>query len=199
MVEELSEEDVKELTKMVLKYNVENAMPDDYTEVLSVIKGKCADGKKHRYVYHEDFDKQVDEFLSSKAKIDTGKMELDKRNEEANNRRIELDKRKAEIEKELKGFAKKDTRLKGDYDTKFPNFGSHQSSDEAAQELASYENALPMEYALELKLKDIEIALEKIKNGEYGICANCKKEINPERLKAKPESKFCLDCKTKIK
>lgn len=110
-----------------------------------------------------------------------------------------LEKEKKAIEKKLKTFAKKDMKLKGDYDTRFPNFGLHQSQDEAAQELASYESALPVEYTLELKLRDIEIALEKIKKGKYGICEKCKKPIDIERLKTKPEAKFCLSCKAKIK
>jgi len=110
-----------------------------------------------------------------------------------------LEKEKRVIEKELKGFAKKDIKLKGDYDTQFPNFGIHQSQDEAAQELAIYESALPVEYTLELKLRDIEIALEKIKKGKYGICEKCKKPIGIERLKTKPEAKFCLSCKAKMK
>lgn len=110
-----------------------------------------------------------------------------------------LEKEKRVIEKELKSFAKKDIKLKGDYDTRFPNFGIHQSQDEAAQEIVSYENILPVEYTLELKLKDIEVALEKIKKGKYGICEKCRKPIEIERLKVRPESKFCLICKTKMK
>lgn len=110
-----------------------------------------------------------------------------------------LEKNKKSIERELKSFAKKDIKLKGGYDTRFPNFGLHQSQDETAQELASYESTLPIEYTLELKLKDIEIALEKIKKGKYGICENCKKPIEIERLQVKPESKFCLGCKAKMK
>lgn len=110
-----------------------------------------------------------------------------------------LEKEKRTIEKELKSFAKKDIKLKGDYDTRFPNFGIHQSQDEAAQELASYESILPVEYTLELKLKDIENALEKIKKGKYGICEKCKKPIGIERLKTKPEAKFCFICKVKMK
>lgn len=110
-----------------------------------------------------------------------------------------LERDKKLIERELKSFAKKDVKLKGDYDTRFPNFGLHQSSDEVAQELASYESSLPVEYTLEFKLKDIETALEKIKKGKYGICEKCKKPIEAERLQVKPESKFCLSCKAKMK
>jgi DnaK suppressor protein len=57
-----------------------------------------------------------------------------------------------------------------------------------------YSTLLPVEYSMELRLKNIDAALEKIKTKKYGICENCGKQIPIERLKVSPESKFCLDC-----
>ncbi|NLJ41632.1 MAG: conjugal transfer protein TraR [Clostridiales bacterium] len=58
-----------------------------------------------------------------------------------------------------------------------------------------------MRYSLENHssqyLKDIENSLEKIVNGEYGICDFCKREIDIERLKAYPTARFCIDCQQK--
>jgi DnaK suppressor protein len=45
------------------------------------------------------------------------------------------------------------------------------------------------------ELKEIEEALERIKNGSYGICQMCEEEINPERLDIKPYAKYCIDCR----
>lgn len=109
-----------------------------------------------------------------------------------------LEKEKANIEKQLKSFAKKDLKLKGDYDTQYPDLGTHQSVDEMAQEVSMYESSLPVEHALELKLRDIDIALDKIRKGTYGICENCKEEIPAERLETKPEAKYCIKCKAKL-
>ena len=109
-----------------------------------------------------------------------------------------LEQQKTDIEKQLKSFAKKDPHLKGDYDTEFPDLGAHQSTDEMAQEVTLYESSLPLEHTLELKLQDINLALEKIAQGKYGICGDCKKEIPLERLKTKPEAKFCVVCKAKM-
>lgn len=106
-----------------------------------------------------------------------------------------LEKKKSELEKELETFAKKDPKFKGDYDTQFPDFGLAQSVDENALEVAAYESALPVEYTLELKLQDINQALERIKKGKYGFCKKCKKEIDLERLKILPEAKTCVKCK----
>lgn len=44
------------------------------------------------------------------------------------------------------------------------------------------------------KIKD---ALERIDNGSFGICEDCGEEISEERLKARPVTTLCIDCKTK--
>ncbi|ACB84905.1 TraR/DksA C4-type zinc finger protein [Natranaerobius thermophilus] len=46
----------------------------------------------------------------------------------------------------------------------------------------------------EQKLREIEIALEKIANGDYGKCESCGKEINNERLDAVPYTRYCISC-----
>jgi len=43
-------------------------------------------------------------------------------------------------------------------------------------------------------LKEIDYALEKIKNGTYGICEGCGAEIPEERLCAIPWTRFCAKC-----
>lgn len=45
----------------------------------------------------------------------------------------------------------------------------------------------------ELQLTRIEDALERIDNGEYGICATCGKPISYERLSAIPETAYCKE------
>ena len=109
-----------------------------------------------------------------------------------------LEKEKSQIEEELKKFAKKDEKLKGDWDTRYPKWDGEAGSsslETMADELEEYESLLPIEQTLELKLRDINLALEKIKKGKYGICEKCGKEIDIERLKTIPEARFCLKCK----
>ena len=109
-----------------------------------------------------------------------------------------LEKEKTSIEEELKKFAGKDDQPKGDWDTKFPNWDSNAAGGSAleteADEVEEYERRLPIEHGLELKLKDINSALEKIGKDNYGICEKCGKELEEERLKAIPEAKFCQTC-----
>jgi DnaK suppressor protein len=110
-----------------------------------------------------------------------------------------LEKEGKSIEKELDKFAKKDDKLKGDWDTVFPKFNGGESGsgdmEKAADEVEEYSTLLPIEYSLESKLQNINLALEKIKKGTYGKCEKCKKEISEERLRAFPEAKTCNDCK----
>jgi len=46
-------------------------------------------------------------------------------------------------------------------------------------------------------IKKIKKALERIENGTFGICETCGEEISIERLKARPVTTQCIDCKTK--
>ncbi len=46
-------------------------------------------------------------------------------------------------------------------------------------------------------IKKIRSALDKIDTGEYGICEVCEEDIALARLKARPVTTKCIDCKTK--
>jgi DnaK suppressor protein len=43
----------------------------------------------------------------------------------------------------------------------------------------------------------IDEALRRIKDGTYGKCHVCGKEISPARLQAVPHARMCIDCKSK--
>jgi len=49
-----------------------------------------------------------------------------------------------------------------------------------------------------VKLDDINNALEKIKQGKYGICEKCKKPIDLKRLKLKSYARFCIECQSEM-
>jgi DnaK suppressor protein len=44
-------------------------------------------------------------------------------------------------------------------------------------------------------LNKINKALDRMNNGGFGICEVCGEEINVSRLKARPVSTLCIDCK----
>jgi DnaK suppressor protein len=112
-----------------------------------------------------------------------------------------LEEEKKNLEAQLKQFAEKDKILKEDWDTRFPLFDGQEvgsaALEQAADEIEEYGNLLPVEHGLELKLKDVNEALEKIKKGTYGICEKCGKKIPVKKLLAMPETKFCLKCQPK--
>ncbi|MFA5368760.1 MAG: TraR/DksA C4-type zinc finger protein [Candidatus Paceibacterota bacterium] len=99
---------------------------------------------------------------------------------------------KIETEKELQKMGEKNKE--GEWEADFPNEPNNTDIEDEAGEVEEYENLLPVEFVFQEKLKNINLALEKIANGSYGICENCKKEISKERLLAFPEAKNCNDC-----
>lgn len=46
-------------------------------------------------------------------------------------------------------------------------------------------------------IKKIKKALERIENGTFGICESCGEEIAIKRLKARPVTSQCIECKSK--
>lgn len=105
---------------------------------------------------------------------------------------------KKRVEEELKKFATEDKNLKGDWDTQFPSWNTESgdaSLETSADEVEEYGTLLSIEHSLEEKLKNINLALEKISKNNYGVCEKCKKPIEGERLKVYPEARFCLKCK----
>ena len=56
----------------------------------------------------------------------------------------------------------------------------------------------------ELRIRDrermlinkIRQALERIKDGTFGLCESCDDVIGTERLRARPVTTLCIDCKT---
>ncbi len=110
----------------------------------------------------------------------------------------QLQKEKEEIIEELKTFAKEDENIEGDWDSLYPDYNQGDAGGEVieneAMEVEEYSSRLPVEHSLELKLKAINLALKKMKEGNYGICERCQEPINKERLKAYPAARTCVDC-----
>jgi RNA polymerase-binding transcription factor DksA len=92
--------------------------------------------------------------------------------------------------------------------TVFGNTTNHTSEKYTSGELSSYDNH-PADIGTEVymqdmqnsltiheagKLENIENALSKIENGNYGICEECKQQIDEERLDILPETNLCSNC-----
>ncbi len=46
-------------------------------------------------------------------------------------------------------------------------------------------------------ISKIREALQRIEDGEFGVCESCGDDIGIERLKARPVTTLCIDCKRK--
>jgi len=44
----------------------------------------------------------------------------------------------------------------------------------------------------------VEGALNRIREGNFGQCISCGKEINPKRLEAVPWTRHCIECQEKL-
>lgn len=66
--------------------------------------------------------------------------------------------------------------------------------DEKTDESEEYANQVGESQILKERLEEIEIAMSKIKNGEYGKCENCREQIPTENLESDPALKNCPIC-----
>ncbi|MEK7464564.1 MAG: TraR/DksA C4-type zinc finger protein [Patescibacteria group bacterium] len=96
-----------------------------------------------------------------------------------------LTSKKDELEKQIK-----DSKKGLDFGDDTDHF---EEEEDETEEMANY---LAMKKVLDEKIEHIDRALARIKNGTYGICQNCGKEIDIKVLDAEPESNLCRDCKS---
>ena len=99
---------------------------------------------------------------------------------------------KEKLEEGLSRIAKPIDKKEGDYETNFDEIGTDREDN--ATEVDQYSDNLSVETTLEKRLQEIIEALERMENGTYGLCDNCKKEIDIERLRANPAAKTCITC-----
>jgi DnaK suppressor protein len=105
---------------------------------------------------------------------------------------------KGRLEKELDQIADKDKHLADDYDARFPNYGKEEvgSTDEFQDAIEAFDTAIGIENELELRLLDVNKAIEAIRDDNYGLCKNCNEPIPLERLEANPAARRCIKCRT---
>jgi len=75
----------------------------------------------------------------------------------------------------------------------------HRVADPAdmTQEAAQREIAVRMLDRESAVVRQLRSAIERIKDGSYGLCLECEDEIAPARLKAIPWAELCIHCQGK--
>ena len=114
--------------------------------------------------------------------------------------KLALEKERDLLTKELETIATPDPNVKGDWDIKHSEWGENQitsqeelESGESVNEIDEDMKNKALSDSLELRLRDVNDALERMKDGTYGICDFCKKEIPIERLEANPAAKTDIE------
>jgi RNA polymerase-binding transcription factor DksA len=98
---------------------------------------------------------------------------------------------------ELEQIGQKNEHNSDDFKANFPEFG--EKEDEQSAGVAAYGDNLSLEHSLEKSLRDVRKALGAIDAGTYGICKYCEVPIPEDRLRARPGSGSCVECKTRLK
>ena len=73
---------------------------------------------------------------------------------------------------------------------------AHADAVDAAVEETDRELALRMREHDRIKLVRVQAALQRIREGEYGECADCGGDIAVRRLEVNPMALLCIDCAT---
>ena len=97
-----------------------------------------------------------------------------------------LSERKIQIEKNLTGTT---LELEEMRDLDLSDEGDHA----AASAETIVDSAILVQQRKELN--EIELALDKIKKGTYGICEMCEEPIGKPRLEVKNFARFCITCR----
>ncbi|MBI4127893.1 MAG: TraR/DksA C4-type zinc finger protein [Parcubacteria group bacterium] len=114
-----------------------------------------------------------------------------------NEMRTRLREEKVRLTETLEHLGVRDqtVRNKEDFDPTFPQYGD--TEDDNIAEVSDFANTLDAQNRLEKSLEEVDQALGRIAQGTYGICEQCKKPIEVERLKAFPAARMCLTCEKK--
>lgn len=96
-----------------------------------------------------------------------------------------LDATRAELEEAAELLRSKG---KDDWDIDEPMIGGVQ-----------WEMVIARQEILKARIDELEDALDRLDEGEYGICQQCGRIISPERLDTMPEATRCVECESEIK
>jgi DnaK suppressor protein len=107
------------------------------------------------------------------------KSELEEFKEKLSERKVQIEKNLAGTTLELEGMRDLELNDEGDY--------------AAASAETIVDSAILVQQRKELN--EIELALDKIKDGTYGVCEMCEEPIGKPRLEVKNFARFCITCR----
>ena len=105
--------------------------------------------------------------------------------------KIELDSisERARLEQEL-GRAQDELALIKEKLQEKGDFGLGQG----ASTVYEWEMNLALRESAKAKIKSIQVALDRLDQGNYGLCEACGQQIDPDRLEILPHTTLCVQC-----
>lgn len=97
-------------------------------------------------------------------------------------RKVQLETRLADLKSRLKGL---DAELDSHNNPDWEDLATEREGDEVLEDLGA---------AGQLEIRQITAALQRITEGEYGVCTKCGTAIGDERLDLLPHTPFCRTC-----
>ena len=111
---------------------------------------------------------------------------------------LEYFKKKLEAEKiqlveDLSGIARRDPSAVGGWEARTGEIKEESPHEtEVADKLEELEGNSGITTQLENQLNEVQAAIERIENGNYGICETCGQPIEKERLEANPSARISI-------
>ncbi|MCK4642768.1 TraR/DksA C4-type zinc finger protein [bacterium] len=99
---------------------------------------------------------------------------------------------KRSIENALDGL-NEDVITPSDSTSHYPDDPSLMAGDEF--EKAKSYNIINVDQSI---LELVDNAIDRVENGNYGVCSGCGKEIEKGRLNSKPYAEYCVSCREKL-
>lgn len=76
------------------------------------------------------------------------------------------------------------------------NRDNDNSVDSDVAENVEHDRSSAMRQQVTRSIIEIKKTLARIKLGKYGVCGNCKKMIDTDRLAVNPTAEFCVSCES---
>ena len=96
------------------------------------------------------------------------------------------------LEEELASIGRKNPDEKGDWEAVATNLDDDNADEfDVAEDMGNFENNRAELNQLEIQLKNVRVALQKIENETYGVCEIGGEQIEEDRLEANPSATTC--------
>lgn len=102
-----------------------------------------------------------------------------------------LQNEKSELEGQLGQIGRRNPQNKSDWEVKPLEEPETSFRDEVASELEEMDKREEVELSLEHRLREVNQALERLKQGRYGICEIGGEPIETKRLRINPAARTC--------